>query len=175
MTCPAYPIATYSSSENAPKVRYVVHRSLTPESSFLIFTTDIRMKKNPELASNPKVEAAFWMEKTGVQFRIGGKAAVLPNKADDKAETDKILNDVLGAQGEEGKSEWWLKKRDEEFENMSGHLRATFARPTPGTPLSQVDKKPEDWPESLKPPAKDVSLTYSPLKFPLANRHVRTL
>jgi len=115
------------------------------------------MKKYDELKANPKVEVAFWMEKTGVQFRISGKAAVLPNKEEGKGELETILKDTLEAEGEEKETSWWMKKRDEEFEKMSGHLRATFARPTPGTPLSEVEEKPEDWPETIKPPGKDVS------------------
>lgn len=115
------------------------------------------MKKYDELSQNPNVELAFWMEKTGVQFRISGKAAVLPNKPEAKSELSKILSETLQAEGEEAEPEFWVKKRDEEFSKMSGHLRATFARPKPGTPLSEVDSKPEDWPETIKPPGEDVS------------------
>jgi pyridoxamine 5'-phosphate oxidase len=153
----AYPFSTYSTADQAPKVRYVVHRSLSATSNLLLTSTDHRMKKYDELKANPKVEVAFWMEKTGVQFRISGKAAVLPNKEENKEDLEAILKDTLEAEGEEKEAGWWMKKRDEEFEKMSGHLRATFARPTPGTPLSEVEKKPEDWPETIKPPGKDVS------------------
>ena len=157
----AYPFSTYSTADQAPKVRYVVHRSLTSKSNLLLTSTDHRMKKYDELGSNPNVELAFWMEKTGVQFRISGKAAVLPNKPESKSELEEILKSTLSVtEGEEADPEFWVKKRDEEFEKMSGHLRATFARPKPGTPLNELPEKeqPEDWPETIKPPGKDVSV-----------------
>jgi pyridoxamine 5'-phosphate oxidase len=156
---PAYPFSTYSTSDNAPKVRYVVHRSLTPLSNLLLTSTDHRMKKYKELEENPNVELAFWMEKTGVQFRISGKAAVLPNKPEEKSALEKILKETLHAKGSEATPEYWTQKRDEEFEKMSGHLRATFARPPPGTPLEDLKEgeKPGDWSESIKPPGEDVS------------------
>jgi pyridoxamine 5'-phosphate oxidase len=157
----AYPFSTYSTSDNAPKVRYVVHRSLTPLSNLLLTSTDHRMKKYQELEENPNVELAFWMEKTGVQFRISGKAAVLPNKStpSEKSALEKILKETLHAKGSEATPEYWTQKRDEEFEKMSGHLRATFARPPPGTPLEDLKEgeKPGDWSESIKPPGDDVS------------------
>lgn len=117
------------------------------------------MKKYQELEENPNVELAFWMEKTGVQFRISGKAAVLPNKPEEKSALEKILKETLHTKGSEATPEYWTKKRDEEFEKMSGHLRATFARPPPGTPLEDLKEgeKPGDWSESIKPPGEDVS------------------
>lgn len=177
---PAYPFSTYSTSDNAPKVRYVVHRSLTPLSNLLLTSTDHRMKKYQELEENPNVELAFWMEKTGVQFRISGKAAVLPNKPEENSALEKILQETLHAKGSEATPEYWVKKRSQEFEKMSGHLRATFARPPPGTPLQDLEEgeKPGDWSESIKPPGDDVSrdsfqksrvlspLDSCPLRFP---------
>lgn len=153
----SYPFSTYSTADNTPKVRYVVHRSLTPISNLLLTSTDHRMKKYQELEENPNVELAFWMEKTGVQFRISGKAAVLPNKPEEKSALEKILKETLHAKGEEATPEYWVNKRSEEFEKMSGHLRATFARPPPGTPLEDLKEgeKPGDWSESIKPPGED--------------------
>jgi hypothetical protein len=105
------------------------------------------------------------MEKTGVQFRISGKAAVLPNKPEEKSALEKILKETLHAKGEEATPEYWVNKRSEEFEKMSGHLRATFARPPPGTPLEDLKEgeKPGDWSESIKPPGEDVSRDLFPL------------
>jgi pyridoxamine 5'-phosphate oxidase len=54
----------------------------------------------------------------------------------------------LGGEGlEEGEYTWWEEKRKELWEKaISGHLRGSFGRPTPGKPLSELDSQPEDWP-----------------------------
>ncbi|KAK4686513.1 hypothetical protein P7C73_g3612, partial [Tremellales sp. Uapishka_1] len=84
-------------------------------------------------------------------FRITGKAYTL-SKA--KIADAKALEEL--DVGEDAK--YWEDKRMELWEGaMSGHLRASFARPTPGTPLDKVDRQPDEWTESLpvKPEGKD--------------------
>ncbi|KAJ9091418.1 hypothetical protein QFC19_009128 [Naganishia cerealis] len=115
------------------------------------------MAKCAHLANDPRCEASFWFEDTGVQFRIAGEAVVVPNDADASPGARETLESAIGAHrvravGEEGKADWWVKEREKSWsEGISGHLRATFARPTPGTPLHRVDKKPEEWTETIKP------------------------
>jgi hypothetical protein len=70
----AYPFASIDPETGAPKVRYVVHRALTPHSSILLFTTDTRMNKVSHLEKSPLAESSFWIDESGVQFRIAGKA-----------------------------------------------------------------------------------------------------
>ncbi|KAJ9094064.1 hypothetical protein QFC21_006165 [Naganishia friedmannii] len=152
----SYPFASVDPS-GSPRVRYVVHRALTPESSFLIFTTDTRMGKCTHLAADGRCEASFWMEDSGVQFRVAGEALVVPNDADVNADSQKAIEeavqkDVVRAVGEEKKANYWVKERERNWtKGISGHLRATFARPTPGTPLDKVDRKPQEWTETMKP------------------------
>jgi len=43
----------------------------------------------------------------------------------------------------------WEKKRVETFEGMSGHMRASWVRPVPGTPLPGGYAAAKAWPESL--------------------------
>ncbi|KAJ9120267.1 hypothetical protein QFC22_003167 [Naganishia vaughanmartiniae] len=158
-----YPFASVDTS-GSPRVRYVVHRALTPESSFLIFTTDTRMGKCTHLASDGRCEASFWMEGSGVQFRVAGQALVIPNDADvnpsvQKALEEAVQKDVVRAVGKEQKADYWIGERERNWtKGISGHLRATFARPTPGTPLDQVDRKPDEWTETMKPEGETVSL-----------------
>lgn len=43
----------------------------------------------------------------------------------------------------------WEAKRRETFDELSGHMRASWCRPTPGSPLESYDKAKE-WPETVK-------------------------
>ncbi|KAI5453703.1 hypothetical protein NCC49_005522 [Naganishia albida] len=151
----SYPFASVDPTTGAPKVRYVVHRSLTPASSILLFTSDTRMNKISHLESQPLAEGSFWIEETGVQFRVAGKAYVVPSDADSSALGKEKAGDVvraLRAQGDEASVDWWIAEREKSWgEGISGHLRATFARPTPGTPLNRVERKPDEWTETIKP------------------------
>ncbi|WWD21614.1 hypothetical protein CI109_106100 [Kwoniella shandongensis] len=134
------------SSENKPKVRYVVHRGVTP-SNILLTTTDTRMSKPAHLAHSPTVEIAWWIENTNVQFRITGQAYSLPLTT--TAPEFPTIIKGLGLEGkEEGNAEWWEKKRKELWGSVSGHLRAGFGRPTPGKKLEEVEGS-DKWPETI--------------------------
>ncbi|EIW71157.1 hypothetical protein TREMEDRAFT_27724, partial [Tremella mesenterica DSM 1558] len=160
-----YALSTLS-PEGQPKVRFVVHRSISP-SGLLILTTDTRMQKPVHLALNHTVEAAWWIEPSNVQFRITGQAYTFPLPSSSPTEVSSALQglglkDIEESQGEEKEectSEWWEKERIRLWEeSMSGHLRASFARPKPGKSLEQVEH-PSEWPVSL--PGKSVSILYS--------------
>lgn len=150
-----FPFATVAKGSNTPHVRYVIYRFLSSgPHSLIAITTDTRSKKYTHLRENPECEAAFWFEDVGVQFRVSGKAYVLPSgehegetetKADEEA--SKILNSI--ATGEEGNVEFWKEKREELWKKQSGHLRASFARPTPGKPLKEVDHAAKECFETL--------------------------
>ena len=90
-----------------------------------------------------------------MQFRITGKAYTV---SEDKSTASKTIEALHLADGaEESDPNWWEEKRKQVWENeMSGHLRGSFGRPGPGTPLSEVKEKPEDWIERLD--ASSVSL-----------------
>ncbi|WVW78324.1 hypothetical protein I302_100278 [Kwoniella bestiolae CBS 10118] len=134
------------SEEGKPKVRFVIHRDITP-NALLLTTTDTRMSKPQHLAHSPTVEVAWWIEPTNVQFRITGQAISIPspNTSQDFQRAIK----TLGVEGlEEGKEEWWENKRKELWKGVSGHLRAGFGRPTPGKKLSEVEGS-DKWPETI--------------------------
>jgi hypothetical protein len=139
----------------------VVHRGITESSTILLTTTDNRTPKTFQLAENPEIEIAWWIENTGVQFCFQGRAYVLPTDADTSQEGRRKLEEVLrelDGKGREADPQWWISQRERLWkESMSGHLRASFARPTPGTPLSDHESKPSDWPETLPAEGKDVS------------------
>ncbi|ORY30325.1 hypothetical protein BCR39DRAFT_494590 [Naematelia encephala] len=154
---PSQDYTTYALStlnpEGKPKVRHVIHRDLTPSALFLT-TTDTRMQKPVHLRHDPTVEIAWWIVEPAVQFRITGQAYVIPpaNEADSASKFHDILTG-LGLDPDknvEGKPEWWEGQRKLLWDKaMSGHLRGSFGRPPPGTPLSEIEQKPEDWISSL--------------------------
>ncbi|KAL7419374.1 hypothetical protein Q5752_006212 [Cryptotrichosporon argae] len=144
----SYALATLS-LENRPRNRFVIHRGITP-SSILLATTDVRMQKPVHLSHSPRAEVAWWIEASGVQFRIAGRAAVLPAlTASSRPGIEDALG-VLGTQGDEADPEWWERERVRIFaDGMSGHLRASFARPNPGHALADVESAPEEWAETI--------------------------
>ena len=115
-------------------------------SGLLLTTTDTRMQKPNHLAHDPTIELAWWILDSAIQLRITGKAYSVSSDPESAARAIKEL-DVQGA--EEGENKWWQDKRDELWSQLSGHLRGSFGRPPPGTPLDQVKEKPEDWIQRL--------------------------
>jgi pyridoxamine 5'-phosphate oxidase len=135
------------------------YREVTP-SGLLLTTTDVRMQKPNHLAHDPSVEIAWWILDSAIQLRITGKAYIV---SADAATTRKAIQAMGVQEGEEGKNEWWQDMREQLWKDLSGHLRGSFGRPTPGTPLDQVKEKPEDWIQRLDP--ESVSLHISIVFF----------
>jgi hypothetical protein len=116
------------------------------------------MAKPAHLAAHHTVEMAWWLSEPAIQFRITGQAYTIPSD-ESASDYDSKFGDVLSglkAKGDEAEKGFWQKERKRLWtEAMSGHLRASFGRPPPGTPLSEVPD-PSTWDESL--PAESVSL-----------------
>lgn len=122
-------------------------------------TTDARSPKARQLAQQPKVELAWWMAATQHQFRIVGRAYILPSAAFPTHEgTEKATSSVTEQQLSflfprkqlspyEGFN--WEDERVRQFRKMSPELRASFYRPVPGTKLTDADVKMEDLPQTL--------------------------
>ena len=51
----------------------------------------------------------------------------------------------------------WEKKRVEVFKDMSGHMKASWCRPTPGTKLEGGQEEAKKWPEKVEEPGPDSS------------------
>lgn len=150
-----------------PRVRSVIHRDflspLSPSCPLLLTTTDIRTPKGRQIAHNSAVEIAWWIAPTQEQFRIAGHAYILPAPASDfAADTDyrpigimsiesraQVLSKAF-PKAELGGVEFdWEAKRVELFDGMSGHMKASWLRPIPGTPLEGGYDASKAWPESL--------------------------
>ncbi|WWD00705.1 hypothetical protein V866_007640 [Kwoniella sp. B9012] len=133
------------SEEGNPKVRFVIHRGISP-NALLLTTTDTRMSKPKHISHSPTVEIAWWIEATNVQFRITGKAVSIPTPS--SSSIQEAIK-TLGVDGlEEGSEKWWESKRKELWGGVSGHLRAGFGRPTPGKKLDEVEGS-DKWPETI--------------------------
>lgn len=127
--------------------------SLPPTSgsslSSPLFSTSLTLPhsapKALQISSNLQggiIELAWWMPPTMQQFRIRGRAFILPSPshpllsqfpAQHLAPTSAPFN--------------WEDERVRIFRKMAPPLRASFAWPTPGTPLNGID--PESFPTAL--------------------------
>ncbi|GAA6017928.1 hypothetical protein JCM11491_001222 [Sporobolomyces phaffii] len=164
----SYAFASIDVASGSPKVRYVVHRGFVNErrkdgdgsknlvqdehdrdliSDKLVVTTDARTPKSNQLAQDPAVEIAWWLAATQHQFRILGKAYILPSPAFAAASSTKFPfpADKLAPYPDFD----WEHERIRQFRKLSPELRASFVRPVPGTKLSDWDGKMEDLPETL--------------------------
>lgn len=104
-----------------------------------------RAPKALQIASNLQsgiIELAWWLAPTMQQFRIRGRAFILPSPshpllpqfpAQQLAPTSAPFN--------------WEDERVRIFRKMAPPLRASFVRPTPGTPLDGID--PKSFPATL--------------------------
>jgi pyridoxamine 5'-phosphate oxidase len=107
------------------------------------------MAKPAHLAAHPALELAWWFEQPNTQFRITGKGVTIPAPSVESKESIEKKLKSIGAKSEEELGDWWEKERKRVWEGVSGHLRAGFARPPPGSKLEDADRKPEDWPETI--------------------------
>lgn len=124
------------SSPTSPSNRYIVHRELllaspTSVSPLFISTTDIRSPKVAQIRTEPIVSVARWYPTSNSQIRIVGEARIVSAK---EAGADAVF---------------WEEKRLEHWKKMSGHMKASFARPVaPGTKLGSYEEM-NDWPQRL--------------------------
>lgn len=128
-----------------------------------LFNAFSRAPKSQQLSKESKFEIAWWFAPSGDQFRITGRAYVLgrPDHPTTKAfleENGARLAPPSFESGQE-KSFNWEDERKRIFEKISPPIRASFARPIPGTPLKASDRKgdndgkdyePKEWPKELK-------------------------
>ncbi len=164
-----YQVATFD-SQNIPHVRTQVHRGfLIPKSApslpLLVTSSDVRSPKVTQILSNASVELCWWLEGSQDQFRISGKAKVIPspdnalgnlssdafslaaNALDESGEADREDgndNRVLGKYD-------WEKKRQEVFDAMKPAMKASWCAPkAPGSRMASYDVPVrEGWPTEV--------------------------
>lgn len=119
------------------------------ESDLPVFTTDARTEKAAEILDTSgtvsagmtggggPVEAVWWAEEFGTQWRLRGTAWVLG--PDVEGEHGKLAREVIGAKmrrtGQEGEFSW-TREITAHFGNLSPIMRGTFRSPPPGTPVA---------------------------------------
>lgn len=157
---PVFQLATLDPSLPIPHVRSHVFRSFlsskaAPNLPLLISSTDVRTPKVTQLTAHPDAELAWWIEGTQQQFRIAGKAHIVP------AEGHILFHHFLSsAESEDGsgiaalRKEGfdWEAKRVEVFKSMPGYLKASWCRPIPGTRLEGGQEEAKRWPVSIEEP-----------------------
>ena len=143
-------LATIDAS-GRPRVRSHLQRefitaSALPTLPLILSTTDIRTPKVTQLAANAIVEVVFWTPITMEQFRILGRASIVPEVGYSGAypAPKGVVYEALKKEGFD-----WEAKRVETFDRMSGQMKATWCRPVPGTPLRGGEEEMKKWPETL--------------------------
>lgn len=77
-------------TDGAPHARSVILRACDPATGTVGFATDARSAKVRDLAADPRVELVVWDEGTGVQARLGGRAAVVTDPAERRRRWDAL-------------------------------------------------------------------------------------
>jgi pyridoxamine 5'-phosphate oxidase len=135
----------------------MIHRGFLSPSShpshpLLLTSTDIRTPKATQLLANPLVEVCWWIGPSQEQFRLAARTTIVPapNETLLGAAASKRLSDLAGSHFADGEVDW-EKKRVEMFDGMSGHMKASWVRPVPGTkmPGSGGYDEAKNWPEKL--------------------------
>ncbi|KAF8131548.1 pyridoxamine 5'-phosphate oxidase-domain-containing protein [Boletus edulis] len=134
---------------STPRVRSLIHRgfitaSTLPTLPLILTTTDIRTPKVTQLATNNVIEAVYWTPSTQEQFRVLGRASIVPAPGYSRPypAPKGVVYDALLKEGFD-----WEEKRVAVFDAMSGSMKATWCRPVPGTPLDEDEMK--KWPKRL--------------------------
>ncbi|CAE6367539.1 hypothetical protein RSOLAG1IB_06911 [Rhizoctonia solani AG-1 IB] len=146
-----------------PRARHMVHRSILtshPARPILISTTDVRSPKAHQLRSHPSTkgptaEVAWWIAEEVVQFRILARVHVLPAPSHPLHSDFSFSELSQNSGGDSGPdapetAEDWEALRIKTFNNLVPPLRASFARPKPGSLLenpADADKWPQTLPE----------------------------
>ncbi|KAG9109145.1 hypothetical protein FRC07_008366, partial [Ceratobasidium sp. 392] len=164
----AFAFATIDTDGDAPipRVRHHLYRNIfatNPIKPLLITTTDVRSPKVHQIcsypgASGPNAEVAWWLPPAQAQFRLLVRTYVLPSSphklhSQFPAELLSGPGDGSSSPEEPKTSADWEKYRVKTFNSLPAFLRAGFARPTPGSVLSNPDdakKWPSELPESGK-------------------------
>ncbi|BGP23464.1 hypothetical protein JCM10295v2_002360 [Rhodotorula toruloides] len=177
----SYALASKDVDSMQPRVRYVVHRGFVNErrkdgdgsdnrvddddgneliSDKLIVTTDARSPKARQLATAPQIELAWWLSATQHQFRIVGRAYILPSPSfsSHPSSSSSSASDPTrpsfsfpfpAAKLAPYDDFNWEHERVRQFRRMSPELRASFYRPVPGTTLGEWSGKMEELPQTL--------------------------
>ncbi|KAG6874623.1 hypothetical protein C0992_007241 [Termitomyces sp. T32_za158] len=157
-------LASIDPTAPVPHVRSHIFREFIipkskPSLPLFLTTTDIRTPKTAQIISNPHVQVAWWIEGTQEQFRISGTASAIPAPTNGLYKQflhnvkHAVPNSAVATLKDENFD--WEAKRKESFKNMSAHMKASWCRPTPGSPLEGGEEEAKKWPVRLEEPTED--------------------
>jgi hypothetical protein len=132
---------------------HIIHPSL-PSLPLLLTTTDIRTPKVTQMKSSSShcVEANFWIEATNEQFRVSGRAAIYPSPELTEQKGIEGVGEVYDAFKNQ---RWnWEDERRKQFDSVSAHMRASWCRPVPGSPMDSYSDA-EKWPVKVTKPGEE--------------------
>ncbi|KAF9005146.1 pyridoxamine 5'-phosphate oxidase-domain-containing protein [Cyathus striatus] len=156
-------IATNDNASSSPRVRSQIFRSFAetpsaPNLPLVISTTDIRTPKVTQMISHPNVELVWWIPSTRQQYRIAGSVLVVPSPnhalhgvCTGILQSEELLRSSLALSVFKSEEFDWEEKRREIWGNLSPYMRATLARPTPGSTLENPDDA-KKWPQIIEEP-----------------------
>ncbi|KAJ3754651.1 hypothetical protein EV360DRAFT_51196 [Lentinula raphanica] len=161
-------LASIDVNSPIPTVRSLIFRSFVNPSSnpglpLILTTTDVRSPKTAQIIANPNVHIAWWIEGSQEQYRITGKASLIPSPQDPlhkhflhsatspSSSPSPSPNTGMAALNQENFD--WEAKRLEVFKTMSAHMKASWCRPTPGSPLVGGEEEAKKWPERVDEPS----------------------
>ncbi|KAF9654094.1 hypothetical protein BDM02DRAFT_3125046 [Thelephora ganbajun] len=136
--------------KTVPRVRSCIIRELiSPEGNehlpIILTTTDIRTPKVEQILANDTAQVNWWIESSMDQFRLTGKVTLVPEPANRVFHSaGNIGFERLSAGGFD-----WEVKRVQVFDSLSGHMRASWCRPIPGSPMKGGYGEAKKWPETI--------------------------
>ncbi|KAF9260850.1 hypothetical protein L218DRAFT_562892 [Marasmius fiardii PR-910] len=99
-----------------------------------------------QIIANPNVQIHWYIEGTREQFRISGKTFIVPSPEHTNCECHKDSIKPLYFEFD------WEAKRMAIFKGLSSHMRASWCRPVPGTPLEGGEEEMKMWPKRVDEP-----------------------
>lgn len=165
-TTPVIQLATVATDTVTPQARSHIVRSFlvppnAPSLPLVVTTTDIRTPKVSQINSNAHVHIVHWIEGTQEQFRFNGRAVIVPSPCHAlyqhfmRVIPNQRSNGSYGIAALVDSGFDWEKKRIDIFKSLSGHMRATWCRPVPGSPLTGGEEEARKWPARLEEPGVD--------------------
>jgi len=146
-------LASIDPTTPVPHVRSVIFRGFVsptdnPAHPLLLATTDFRTPKTAQMIANPHVQIVWWIDGSQEQYRIAGKAHIVPAPGHT---LHKHFLHTIGPLSEGGSFDWEAK-RIEVFKSMSPFMKASWCRPTPGSRLEGGEDEAKKWPVELEEP-----------------------
>ena len=161
-----FQLATVDTDALIPQARSHIVRSFlvpptAPSLPLIVSTTDVRSPKVSQINANPHVHIVHWIEGTQEQYRFTGRAVIVPSPrhalyqhfVDFVAKQRKNGSSGITALIDSGFN--WERQRVDTFESLSGHMKATWCRPAPGSPLIGGEEEAKKWPVKLEEPGVD--------------------